>query len=307
LSPATAQFVGLLKRMSLNSLTSVVFLVVTCLALSFASSGRSPAVNPDDSDLRQPVGENVSPEGTDLEDSTKSSRPVTRVKATLIHPYRSAGVGAEVEGIVQTVGFAEGDRVEKGRVVVKISPERYAFTAKKARAKVKRLEIGLAKAEAELQIQKDLMSLDATARLDLIRARAAVEVAQQNIEEARLDLEVALLNLQDCTVKAPFTGYLIEIHKQPHETVKNLEKLFTIMDVAKVYAVANIPEKLLSEFPKGARVTFRNSLGKRFVGTVDKVAKNIDPKSVTRKVYVLIDNSSGELPVGSAGSVEPMR
>ena len=114
-----------------------------------------------------------------------------------------------------------------------------------------------------------------------------------------------MLNLDACQLKAPFTGYMTTRHKQPYETVQRLEKVFTIVDGAKVYAVANVPARLLSRFPINAQVAFVDNSGKTFNGTVDRVGRIFDAKSNTKKVYALIDNSGGKLEIGMTGSLKP--
>ena len=43
---------------------------------------------------------------------------------------------------------------------------------------------------------------------------------------------------------------------------------------------------------------------KKFTGVVDKVGKLIDPKSRTKRVYLLIDNKDSLLEIGMTGSLK---
>ncbi len=106
-------------------------------------------------------------------------------------------------------------------------------------------------------------------------------------------------------MKAPFSGYVAVKYKQAFEPVERLEKIFALIDTRKVYAIANVSENLLSKFRVDEPTVFTESSGKRFYGVVERVGKVIDVKSKTKKIFVLIDNPTGELEVGMTGSLRP--
>ncbi len=81
------------------------------------------------------------------------------------------------------------------------------------------------------------------------------------------------------------------------------EKLFEIVDASSVYAVANAPASMPEFFDKGRRVLFVDSSGNAFAGAVQKHGMKIDPKSNTRKVYVLIPNDESRLQIGLSGQL----
>lgn len=158
-------------------------------------------------------------------------------------------------------------------------------------------------AEDDAKLKEEVFGLDATTRQEVLRAVAEAEVARHRLAEAEQELELARFDLDACRVKAPFTGYLAAKHKQPEESVERLEKIFTIVDTSKVYAVANVPEDLLPFFPRGAEAIFVSGLGKAVDGQIERMGKVIDPKSRTKRVYLLIDNPRNELEVGMTGSL----
>ena len=69
------------------------------------------------------------------------------------------------------------------------------------------------------------------------------------------------------------------------------------------FAAANVPESLLSHFHKGTEAVFVSSPTTKHKGTVERIGKLIDPKSKTKRVYVLIDNTEAGLEIGMTGSV----
>jgi len=227
----------------------------------------------------------------------------TAPEATIINAVRSATIASEVSGIIEIFAFDEGDFIQEGEVVVEISPRRFALLAKKASDAHQGAELAVARAEQQVKLLRELLTQDATTRQELLKAETDRDVAQSRAREARADVELARLNLEDCRITAPFSGYLAVRFKQPFEAVERFEKIFTIVDSSSVYAVANVPEELLPVFGKGSEAFFLDSAGRTFAGKVERVGKLIDPKSRTKKVFVLINNSEAGLEVGMTGSL----
>jgi RND family efflux transporter MFP subunit len=226
------------------------------------------------------------------------------IEATIINPYRSANMGAEVSGIIDKLNFEEGQLIKKGEVVVEISKKRYQLLVEKAEEAVRSLQTSLKVAQRDLELKEDLLANDATTRQEVLKAEADIEIARARLAEAKKDLKLARLNLEFCQICAPFTGYMAVRYKQQYEPVERLEKIFAIVDSAKVYAVANVPEDLVRKLKISDAAVFKSADGKIFSGEIAKIGKLIDPKSGSKRVYVLIDNSAGGLEVGMTGSLE---
>ncbi|MFH0821276.1 MAG: efflux RND transporter periplasmic adaptor subunit [Pseudomonadota bacterium] len=244
--------------------------------------------------------------GVPAAEETTADRPPAaslQIEATIINPHKSANVSAQIAGLIKDIAFQEGERVEKDQVVVKIDDARYADMTQKVKEKLAGLQVELKKATTEAKIQEDLFELKATTRQELNGKKSDAEVIQARVRETEKDLALAQRDQDSCQVKAPFTGYLAVRYKQPDEVVDRLENLFSIVDSSKVYAVANVDEGMLIKFEKGAKATFVHK-GRKFEGQIERVGSLIDPKSKTKKVYCLIDNSNADLQVGMTGSLQ---
>ncbi len=229
---------------------------------------------------------------------------IDRIEAAVIHPYRSANVGAEVKGVISKINFEEGDPVLKDAVVLEIDPERYRMLVKKSEERVKGLEFSLRNAQDDLQIKEELFALNAGMQQDVIKARTQVDIERHRLAEAREELKLARLDLESCSVTAPFSGFLAVRYKQPDEVVNQYDNVFALVDKKKVFAVANVPESQADKFTKGAKAIFIHGSGKKYEGYVDKVGVLVDPQSKTLKAHVLIDNPRSDLQIGATGSLE---
>ncbi|AFM26306.1 efflux RND transporter periplasmic adaptor subunit [Desulfomonile tiedjei] len=232
------------------------------------------------------------------------SRTSPRIEATIVNPFRKAEVPAEIPGVISVLNFEEGDLVKEGQIVMELDSKQYQLDFEKAREKLAALEIAAEIAQKELKTQEELYGLDSTSLQDLLRKQGEANLAMSRAKEARAEFELAELNLKRCKIRAPFTGFIALIHKQPFEATRNLESLFYMVDSAKVFTIANVPEERMHEFTKGVKTVFWPRTGGEFKGTVDRVGKVIDPKSKTKRVWVLIPNENQALEVGMTGSLE---
>ncbi|MFH0959136.1 MAG: efflux RND transporter periplasmic adaptor subunit [Pseudomonadota bacterium] len=226
------------------------------------------------------------------------------VEATIINPYRTANIGTEVSGLIDRFDPEEGDLVRAGQVVCEISRERYTLMAQKAAEEVKGLELATSRAERNLQIIQDMLAQEASTKQDLLKAQTEFEMAKVGLEKAIKEKHLAELNLESCQVIAPYKGYIAVKYKQAFEPIDRMEKIFAIVDTEKVFAVANMPESQLASVKKGVPASFIDSLGIKHMGNVEKMGAMIDPKSRTKRVWVLINNSNGQLIVGMVGTLQ---
>jgi multidrug resistance efflux pump len=156
-------------------------------------------------------------------------------------------------------------------------------------------------AEQEAANKEELYRLDATTAQEVLRLKTQLESGKSALAEARLQLMLARQDLEACDVKAPFSGYLAARYKQPNEPVHALDRLFSLVDSARVYAVAHVPEDLLSAYRIGTKCLFVRRGGEEHSGQVERIGKILDPKTKAKKVHVLIDNSDGLLEIGMTG------
>lgn len=229
------------------------------------------------------------------------------VEAVVVNPYRTVSVGAQVGGPVEKFPFEEGDFVEEGSMVVLIGSRRYELIAQRAQERMNLMEVASERAQEEARIKKEVYDHDGTTRQEVLKYQSEAEMAKIRIEESRKEFELATYDLESCKVTAPFSGYISAKNKQVGETTDRFEKIFTLVDSSKVHAIAHVPENLLPKIKRGMEATFVYSSDRKFKGVVDRIGKIIDPKSRTKKVYLLIDNANNELEIGMNGTLQFIR
>lgn len=235
--------------------------------------------------------------------SDRHSKPQSCVDGAVLQPIRSATISAEISGVLDKFHAAEGDRVTAGQVVAEISPRRYVVNATRARMRVKSLETAVKTARKNCEAKGKILAEGAGTEQEVLNADAALEGREAELSEARQLLKLALIDLDACKIKAPFDGFIEQRFKSCFEAVEKSDKLFEIVDASSVYAVANVPAAIQHFFEQERRCLFVIASGKTFIGSVQKCGVKIDPKSNTRKVFVLIPNDEAALQIGMTGEL----
>lgn len=151
------------------------------------------------------------------------------------------------------------------------------------------------------------------AELAVERARLDQENAKTTARRAELTLERARLNLANMDITAPFAGILAARGIRVGDTVSASTSAFTLTDLAHLRAVFYRPQRELGLFlrnqtrsegtaakpgdgPRAAEVELFASAealpGRRFRGTIERIAPTIDPQSGNFRVTAALDGAA---------------
>lgn len=191
--------------------------------------------------------------------------------ATLEAPGE-AGVVSKTTGVVLKLMAEEGDIVQAGQVLARLDPDRKGLALAQSQAQLKKLESEFKRSQ-EL-FARQLVSADAHDKLrsELDIQRAAVDIAK---------LEYAYTN-----IVAPISGVVAQRMVKEGNLVQTNATLFRIVDVSRLEAVLNVPERELATMKAGLPVKMHVDAvpGAAFEGTVDRVSPVVDSGSGTFRV-----------------------
>ncbi len=137
-----------------------------------------------------------------------------------VQAKRSVDVVPQVAGRVveKSPRFEAGHLVAAGEVLLRIEDTDYALGVRQARANVAQAEVSLAQAEEEALVARrewetigasGLNGGDAAEPTPLVLREPQLNLAKANLEAARAALRQAEVNLERCTLKAPFDGKVL--------------------------------------------------------------------------------------------------
>ena len=252
-------------------------LVVTgALALTACKGGNGEAA----ADGKDP--KKKGPEAIPVEVAQASRRAVAAsyTGTAPLEARAEAQVIAKVSGVALQVLVEEGQYVRAGQVLVRLDSARSALVAAQSSAQLRKLEANYERSR-QLAEQKLISANDNDQlRYDLENARAANKAAN--------------LELHYANVTAPISGVIASRSIKTGNFVQINTPIMRIVDVARLEAVLNVPERELATLKAGLPVKLAVDAlpGKAFTGTVDRVAPVVDSGSGTFRVVCAFD---GEL------------
>ena len=212
-----------------------------------------------------------------------------------ITALREATVSSIQSALVTAVPHRDGERFEKGEALIG-----YDCALPKARlARAKAAENG---ASGKLSAAAALRKLNSISRTDYAEAQAAFLTA-------KAEREAEAIQVERCSLRAPYPGVVGEVFIHPGEYAPEGAKLLTIYDDSAFEAVAILPSALLKTLRTGTPLLLRiDETGSTHIVRVARIAGRVDPVSQSVKVTCRLekkesDGDPTQLRPGMSGTV----
>jgi len=223
-----------------------------------------------------------------------------------LQPIDQVDIGTEVSGTVSKIYADFNQQVVKGQVLLEIDPL-------KAKAKVEQTRASYKAAANEMQYQKqnyrrtqELFQKGSVAATEMETAEYRYKNAQSSLTNAKSNLEQAELDLQNCIIKSPINGIVLDRAIEAGQTVAaslSAPTLFTLArDLTQMEVKADIDEADIGQVKTGQKVEFSVDAypGEKFNGVVQEVrlSPTISSNVVTYTVIIKADNPNQKLLPG---------
>ncbi len=209
---------------------------------------------------------------------------------TVLLPSKRVVLSARVDSVVKKQHFKEGEKFDKGDVLVELDSDFYKQLLKRAEA-----EHAYYKKEASRN--KGLLEDDAVGEADYAKSVLMRESSAAN-------LAIARMNFERCVIRAPFAGRVAKRMAKEFEFVRTSQPLLEIIDDRTLLAVVHLPAELRGKVEIGSKaIVTLDGTGKKLHGVVREVSAEIDPASRSFSAKIAIDNKDSKLTAGMSGTV----
>ncbi|OZB16453.1 MAG: efflux transporter periplasmic adaptor subunit [Rhodobacterales bacterium 34-62-10] len=204
---------------------------------------------------------------------------------------RSVTVRSERTGSVRAVEVASGQYVDAGNVMIRLDDRAEVIALERAR-------LMLADAEDELQ---RLTQLGDSGAVTTVRIREA-ELALQN---ARLAIRQAEVDLEQTVVTAPISGWLGLVDVEVGDRVTAQDEVGVLTDRSQIVIDFRVPERVINALEPGMPVDLQLMSGAAtpLTGELTAVDNVVDRASRTLRVQAVVDNTQDRLREGMAFEV----
>jgi membrane fusion protein (multidrug efflux system) len=205
---------------------------------------------------------------------------------------KSVILKSEVDGILESIAFKEGQRVRKGQVL-------FRLRSSEQEAMLQVAEANLALAGQEAIRAETLLSRNAAAQ-----SRKDETAARRGVAQARVEL--ARIALSRTRIRAPFDGLVGMLLVSPGEFLTEQVPLVQIDAVDRLQATFAMSEIALPFAQVGISVdvTVAPYPGERFPGEVFFVSPTLDTKARRLLVKAWIPNEDRRLAAGLYTNIE---
>ncbi|AYN03779.1 MULTISPECIES: efflux RND transporter periplasmic adaptor subunit [unclassified Flavobacterium] len=172
-----------------------------------------------------------------LKDTVVSNRFVADV-----HAKNNVEIHVRIPGILDKVFVSEGQKVNKGQVLFKISDAELQIQLIKADAVYKSMLADLRIASVELNQAQTLFTKKVIASQELELSKAKHDAATAKVAHAAAEKKSINQQISFTTIRAPFDGTIDRIPFKEGSLVENGSLLTTLSQLDDVYAYFSIPE-----------------------------------------------------------------
>jgi multidrug efflux system membrane fusion protein len=230
--------------------------------------------------------------------------PVEISEIGTVQAYATVGIRAQVGGVLERVGFREGQDVRAGDLLFSLDARPYEAALKSAQAALARDTAQLETANHEVERYADLAKKDYVNQdeFDKIRTNAASLEAAVRSDEAAV--EKATIDREYCTIRSPINGRTGQLMVNAGNVVKanSDDPLVVINQIEPIYVLFAVPEMNLPDIQAHAaagslevHATLTDGGGEAHAGTLTFLDNTVDRSTGTVRLKATFPNKDRTL------------
>jgi membrane fusion protein, multidrug efflux system len=199
----------------------------------------------------------------------------------------------EMPGILKSIAVKEGQKVAKGQLLATIDDGGLSN-------QVAQLSATTQLAKTMYERQKSLWDQKIGSEMQFLQAKTNYEAQKNSLEQLKKQQSKA-------TIRAPFSGTIDEIFKEPGTVIAPGmgAEIFRIVNLNKMYVEAEVPERYITSVKKNKEVKINFPvLGKTVNSKINQVGSFINPDNRSFKIEVPVLNEDGNVKPNLTAKLE---
>ena len=198
-------------------------------------------------------------------------------------------LATRVMGVIEELPVRQGERVERGDLVIRLEAE-------DKEAAVRMAESLVTQRQAEADAAERLVSSGNAPRLQADQARATLATARSQLEGAKAELA-------QYSIYAPYNGVVDRVPVQRGSTILAGAEVATLINLDPLLAIGEVSERDLRYLKPGNTAKIRLVDGTVTEGTLRYVSRDASPATRTFRIEVAIPNADKKLPAGMTAEI----
>jgi RND family efflux transporter MFP subunit len=243
-----------------------------------------------------------------------SQEAATKYSANIV-PYAQVDLSFKSNGYIErlhqvknpsggTRNVDQGDWIPNGTVLAVVSQQDYIDKLQQAQAQLARSQAEQEKARLSFERVSALYSTQSATKPDYDSAKAQLDSTTASVSGAQAQISEAKVALDYCSLRAPFSGWLVKRSVDLGSLVGPATNGFTLADTSSVKAVFGVPDILITQVKLGQHlIVATDALSHSVEGRISAISPAADPKSRVFSVEVTIPNRRNEMKSGMIASL----
>ncbi len=217
-------------------------------------------------------------------------------------PDSIATLRARDAGLCDEISVERGARVSKGQIVARLDSYRQQYVFETTKRRMNNLStVNIAEAELKgkeasyeeasfKHRRRQISDADmarASGELDIAKAR--LEIARDNLEQAKLDHELAAKALEDRLIRSTIAGRVLDIVKTLGERAQPGEAILTVGDFSKLNADIPLSKEAAAKLAAGGFMMIKTSAEgpavKALIAAINPAAKSPNGEKIAKLIF----------------------
>jgi RND family efflux transporter MFP subunit len=204
---------------------------------------------------------------------------------------------------VVEAGFHEGDRVEEGRMLIRLDTRDLLARKRQAQAALETASTALDVARLNLERMHNLQKSGTVSRHQLETSEVAHAQATSAAAAANSALDELDVNLSYAIARAPFKGVIVRKMVEEGNMVAPDQGLFIIEDDSQLRVIAPMGTDLAAGLKPGQTLPVRME-GETVQGKIEGIVPSGSTESPGLRIQIIIDNAQHRFRAGTLAVVE---
>lgn len=202
--------------------------------------------------------------------------------------------------------IAEGDRVNRGAVLVRIRAAEYEDKMRQAKSQTEAAQVVAAKAKLDFDRAARLYDGESLTKPEFDAAVEHYSAAQAEVRAANAATSEAQIAVRDTSLAAPFSGEVVNKSVELGAYVAPGVPAFAIANTERVKIIVGVPDTVVRSVKLGQPVEVNIDAfpGRTFHAQISRIASAADPNTRNFEVEVAIPNRDHLLKAGMIASLE---
>lgn len=202
----------------------------------------------------------------------------------------SVDLRSEVSGLVEGIFFREGQRVNKGQLLIQLKDD-------ELQAELEKLEFSK-KLNEDIEFrQKQLLAKEAISKEEY-------ETALTSLNTSIAEINVKQVQIQKHKIVAPFTGIVGLRQISVGSYINPSDNIASLYNINPIKVDFSIPGRYTSEVNVGDKIAFTvDSYEEEFFGEIYAIEPQIDPETRSIKIRAICQNKENKLLPGQFAKI----